>query len=343
MHPNTTTEAHAQPPSLPNSGTLNDPTGPPPTRPEEDLHSSFYDGDDQDPEAGYTPAEITAARDFVQTQLAQAATTSIPAPQRARSCPVNGASSTNSSSTLPSSNDASAAQAIAEGQAIAGAGNQNLHLSGTSSDSDAADREEGMAGYRRGGFHPVRLGDVFHSRYKVLRKLGYGHYSTVWLVRDLARHGDARRNGNGNPGYYAMKVLKAECYDSETPVYEREILTHLRDANPHHAGYGSVCHLLDDFEHDGPNGRHVCLVFELMGETLQSYNEWFDRCRIPSELVKKICEQLLLALWYAHANGVIHTGTFGNSREVMKRMHADGTSWTDNRSIASTDTTRGRK
>lgn len=39
--------------------------------------------------------------------------------------------------------------------------------------------------YSTGGFHPVSLGDTFNSgSYKVLRKLGYGQYSTVWLARD---------------------------------------------------------------------------------------------------------------------------------------------------------------
>jgi serine/threonine protein kinase len=41
--------------------------------------------------------------------------------------------------------------------------------------------------YRLGGYHPVHLGDVFHCRYEVLRKLGYGRYSTVWLVKDQRR------------------------------------------------------------------------------------------------------------------------------------------------------------
>lgn len=37
--------------------------------------------------------------------------------------------------------------------------------------------------YRPGGYHPVNLGDTFQSgRYKVIRKLGEGADSTVWLV-----------------------------------------------------------------------------------------------------------------------------------------------------------------
>ncbi|KKK25487.1 hypothetical protein ARAM_002071 [Aspergillus rambellii] len=39
--------------------------------------------------------------------------------------------------------------------------------------------EEGLDSYHPNGFHPVHLGDIFHCRYKVLRKLGYGRYSTV--------------------------------------------------------------------------------------------------------------------------------------------------------------------
>lgn len=40
--------------------------------------------------------------------------------------------------------------------------------------------------YHPGGYHPVKLGDKFsNGRYLVIRKIGYGAYSTVWLVVDL--------------------------------------------------------------------------------------------------------------------------------------------------------------
>ena len=45
---------------------------------------------------------------------------------------------------------------------------------------------EWVEDYRPGGYHPVHLGDTFHNgQYKVIRKLGDGAYSTVWLARDL--------------------------------------------------------------------------------------------------------------------------------------------------------------
>jgi non-specific serine/threonine protein kinase len=45
---------------------------------------------------------------------------------------------------------------------------------------------EWIESYYPGGYHPVHLGDVFKDgRYKVIRKLGYGGTSTVWLANDL--------------------------------------------------------------------------------------------------------------------------------------------------------------
>jgi hypothetical protein len=39
--------------------------------------------------------------------------------------------------------------------------------------------------YRPTWFHPIHFGDVFKDgRYKVIRKLGYGAFSTVWLATD---------------------------------------------------------------------------------------------------------------------------------------------------------------
>ncbi|KAK9238593.1 hypothetical protein V1525DRAFT_400490 [Lipomyces kononenkoae] len=38
--------------------------------------------------------------------------------------------------------------------------------------------EEGPNCYNHGGFHPAHLGDVYNGRYEVLKKLGYGRYST---------------------------------------------------------------------------------------------------------------------------------------------------------------------
>jgi serine/threonine-protein kinase SRPK3 len=51
---------------------------------------------------------------------------------------------------------------------------------------DASDIDEGRDAYIVGGFHPVYIGETYaDGAYEVLRKLGYGRYSTMWLVRNL--------------------------------------------------------------------------------------------------------------------------------------------------------------
>ena len=44
---------------------------------------------------------------------------------------------------------------------------------------------ESPNGYRPGGYHPVHIGDFVHERYRVIHKLGFGTFSTLWLARDL--------------------------------------------------------------------------------------------------------------------------------------------------------------
>ena len=45
--------------------------------------------------------------------------------------------------------------------------------------------EEHWPRYKPQSYYPVRIGDVLHSKYQVLYKLGYGTTSTIWMCRDL--------------------------------------------------------------------------------------------------------------------------------------------------------------
>lgn len=60
-------------------------------------------------------------------------------------------------------------------------------MSSSEVNHDGSHVEEGCQVYRPGGFHPVYIGDIFKDRYRVLNKVGYGTYSTVWLVHDEHR------------------------------------------------------------------------------------------------------------------------------------------------------------
>lgn len=44
---------------------------------------------------------------------------------------------------------------------------------------------EPIEDYGPGGFHPVHFGDLLHDgQYKIVRKLGFGAFSTAWLAKD---------------------------------------------------------------------------------------------------------------------------------------------------------------
>ena len=54
--------------------------------------------------------------------------------------------------------------------------------------SDYSSEDEGTEDYRRGGYHAVSIGDTFKNGcYVVQNKLGWGHFSTVWLAWDTQR------------------------------------------------------------------------------------------------------------------------------------------------------------
>lgn len=54
-----------------------------------------------------------------------------------------------------------------------------------SSSSGSEEEDEGIDSYRKGGYHAVRVGDTFAGgRLIAQRKLGWGHFSTVWLAYD---------------------------------------------------------------------------------------------------------------------------------------------------------------
>lgn len=42
-----------------------------------------------------------------------------------------------------------------------------------------------MPDYVASRYYPARIGEIFKDRYQIVRKLGFGASSTVWLARDM--------------------------------------------------------------------------------------------------------------------------------------------------------------
>lgn len=72
------------------------------------------------------------------------------------------------------------------------------HEEGSEQDFTESD-DEGIRDYKKGGYHPVNIGDIYNDRYRVEAKLGWGHFSTVWLATDLK---SVRSVYSVHPAYY---------------------------------------------------------------------------------------------------------------------------------------------
>ncbi|PCH33298.1 kinase-like protein [Wolfiporia cocos MD-104 SS10] len=158
--------------------------------------------------------------------------------------------------------------------------------------------EESPADYNAGGYLQVNLRDTFKDgRYVVVRKLGWGHFSTVWLVKDIQDH-----------RHSALKVVKSAGRYAETARDEIKLLSQVRDESPEHPGRDHVVTFLDSFSHVGPEGVHICMVFEPLGENLLALIERHKKTGVAPALVKVVAKQILLGLEYLHDEcDLIHT------------------------------------
>jgi len=166
------------------------------------------------------------------------------------------------------------------------------------------------------------LGDIFLNRYEVVQKVGWGHFSTVWLCKDLKYN-----------TYVALKVQKSASHYTEAAYDEIDILLkistsyndpvwikslkHYYDGTNEYQNALSeegvrdhcfVVQLLNSFMHAGPNGKHICMVFEILGVNLLEIIKVYNYKGIPIPICRAISKQVLIALDYLHRIcGIIHT------------------------------------
>lgn len=76
-----------------------------------------------------------------------------------------------------------------------------------------------------------------------------------------------------------------------------------------HSGETSHCvQLLNSFIHNGPNGKHFIMVFEILGVNFLELIKRYDYKGVPIPLVRKLARQCLIGLDYMHRQcRIIHT------------------------------------
>ncbi|KIW19693.1 hypothetical protein PV08_00267 [Exophiala spinifera] len=157
--------------------------------------------------------------------------------------------------------------------------------------------EERLPWYDAAQFYPVRIGELFDSKYKVVGKLGYGAYSTVWLCRDVR-----------DSGFVALKVCTREVATSPRVHRELRFYEHVGSLNSRHDGQAYIRGLLETFTIPGPAGRHLCLVQPPMHMTVRELQRLNSSHRLDEKILKWTLFNVLSALSFLHDEAkVAHT------------------------------------
>ncbi|KAG6148608.1 hypothetical protein E4U28_003877 [Claviceps purpurea] len=177
---------------------------------------------------------------------------------------------------------------------------------------------EDLTRYKRFGLHPITLGDVLpkpltcvsdvnkEPTYRIMLKLGFGAFATVWMARDLVEK-----------RYVAVKV----GHGSERPLPDREgeVLSQIRETGPGKLGYERVIELLDVFIVEGPNGFHQCLVTEVVSPL--SDQDTAHHCSYD------VSRQIVEGFAFLHGEGIVHgdphIGNFGIALPQLEQFEED--------------------
>lgn len=134
-------------------------------------------------------------------------------------------------------------------------------------------------------------GLVPNNNYLLIKKIGSGAFSSVWLAYNIQKK-----------GFNAIKIQFTEDY--EDAKYEVKLM---RKMKKYDCRYLNV--LVESFKYESEYGKHMCMVFELYAGSL------FDLIKsgkymngLPINVVKSITKQILLGMKTLHNDlKIIHT------------------------------------
>lgn len=128
------------------------------------------------------------------------------------------------------------------------------------------------------------MGDIIGHRYIVLNKIGGGAFSSVWLSYNIK-----------DDHFYILKIQFSDDYDDG--IFEGKVLVRAKHTN-----------IIKIHERFILSDDRVCLVLEVLGESLCSLLDHKYDKGLPLNVVKKITKQLLEAVQYIHEDRkIVHT------------------------------------
>ncbi|KAK2809539.1 hypothetical protein FQN50_003807 [Emmonsiellopsis sp. PD_5] len=165
--------------------------------------------------------------------------------------------------------------------------------------------EQTLPFYRQKHYYPVKIGQVFNNRYRIIAKLGYGAYSTVWLAWDEKAK-----------EYNTLKVcVQTDSNNAESSPVLNEVnmlqrLNKFADGSDH-PGLEFTRLARDIFETDSnpfSGRRHYCIASKPQGNSVRTLQETFPDAKLHKLLVKSVIHRLFFSVNWLHATcGVAHT------------------------------------
>ncbi|KLJ11663.1 hypothetical protein EMPG_09662 [Blastomyces silverae] len=177
--------------------------------------------------------------------------------------------------------------------------------------------EQLLPRYYERQYYPVKIGDMLKDQYRIIAKLGYGAYSTVWLAWDES----ARR-------YSSLKVCVQDNGATTSPILnEVSMLERLKNCAAAEESPGLFfTRLADDiFEMNGPSGgRHYCFASKPQAGSLRVLQETFPDAKVPKLLVRSLIHRLFFSVNWLHANcNTIHTVQDITPQNVLSEIEDD--------------------
>ncbi|OOF90911.1 hypothetical protein ASPCADRAFT_409626 [Aspergillus carbonarius ITEM 5010] len=159
--------------------------------------------------------------------------------------------------------------------------------------------EQTLPFYHQKHYYPARIGEILNDRYRIISKLGYEAYSTVWLGWD-----DRLKQ------YATLKICIRDHHPDSPVANEVAMLKclrrHAQEAD--HPGLGFTRLAQDTFQIDTLTGSHHCIVTKLQGASIRTLQEVLPNAKLPKLLVKSLIHRLFVSVNWLHATcGLIHT------------------------------------
>jgi serine/threonine-protein kinase SRPK3 len=154
---------------------------------------------------------------------------------------------------------------------------------------------EDMTRYVPKGYHPIVIGDILSPggsrQYRIMHKLGFGSYATVWLAQKT----------NPSKAFVAVKITTADGGLTREAAM-LEAASNIK-ANRDGEQSSHALTLLDHFTLRGPNGTHSVMVTEVVAPILSLLSPK----RLPLWR-KAAAHSLAQGLAHLHTADIVHGG-----------------------------------